>query len=83
MRSEKSSLFMVSLLTPWLRQQQFCGVEDELADTDSFPQLSLSLTMEAVLGGLWQPQLSAKQTCGWQACGYIHSDLYPPFLIEN
>ena len=46
------------------------------------PPPALSLTMmEAVLGGLGQPQLSAEQAWDWQACQYdIHSDLYPPFL---
>lgn len=28
---------------------------------DALPQLSLSLVMEGVLGGQWQPQLSAKR----------------------
>lgn len=57
-------LFTVSLLTLWLRQQQLRGVEDWGSAGWSrvqFPQLSLSLVMEDVRGGQWQPQLSAKR----------------------
>jgi len=44
-----------------------------------FPQLSLSITMEAVLGGLWQPQLPGKQpTVGRHARTSTPTFILPP-----
>lgn len=62
-KDENSGWFTVSLWTVWLRQQQLCGAGDWWGARwpwMQFPQLSLSLMMEDVLAGQWQPQLLAK-----------------------